>query len=77
MHGNVSEWTKDTYAEQRPGGKDPLVTEKQFNERGKVIRGGSWLSAAAYCRSAMQNAQVDLNDTTHVGFRTVLRQNAL
>ncbi|MEC8554550.1 MAG: formylglycine-generating enzyme family protein [Planctomycetota bacterium] len=77
LHGNVSEWTKDTYAEQRPGGKDPLVTEKQFNERGNVIRGGSWLSAAAYCRSAMRNAQVDLNDTTHVGFRIVLRQNAL
>lgn len=76
MHGNVAEWTKDTYSVERPGGKDPIVTERQFNERGKVIRGGSWLSSSAYCRSAMRNAQVDLNDATHVGFRIVLRQTA-
>ena len=72
MHGNVWEWCSDNYSQKLPGGADPLGAEKG-DGRGRVIRGGSWLSIPSYCRSAMRNAQHDLNDAPYIGIRVVLR----
>ncbi len=52
MHGNVWEWCRDTYANNHPGGADPLVST------GGVVgvgRGGGWNNYASRCRSAFRN----------------------
>jgi len=70
MHGNVFEWCEDwcgTYP--REPVTDPTGSSSG-NER--VVRGGSWMSVAAGCRSAKrvsQNPDARCND---VGFRPIV-----
>lgn len=67
MAGNVWELTKDDYADLR-GAQPGMV----------VIKGGSYLCADNYCLryrpAARQPASFDVG-TTHIGFRTVLRDD--
>ena len=72
MHGNVWEWCSDNYVRQLSGGVDPQGP-KQGDGRGRIIRGGSWLSRADYCRSAMRKAHHDLNSAPYIGIRIVLK----
>jgi len=57
MHGNVSEWCNDFYAEdayRRSGGEDPrgpATGEK------RVLRGGNWRSDASRCQSSVRSAE--------------------
>jgi len=65
MHGNVWEWCEDLYACQLPGGTDPLVAEGSVWE----LRGGSWNSDAAFCRSASRNWSSPAYRNFSLGFR--------
>ncbi|MFP4540870.1 MAG: SUMF1/EgtB/PvdO family nonheme iron enzyme, partial [Opitutales bacterium] len=51
VHGNVREWTADTYNDRLPGG---TVTDfvRSGEGRGHPVRGGSWADRPAACRSA-------------------------
>jgi formylglycine-generating enzyme required for sulfatase activity/uncharacterized protein YgiM (DUF1202 family) len=49
MHGNVSEWCSDWYADKLPGGTDPMGA---FSGTHRVGRGGSWNFRGLNCRSA-------------------------
>ena len=69
VHGNVWEWCRDWYAEERNGGKDPLGPPTGL---GRVLRGGSFSDEAKECRSASRalcEPDLDLDD---LGFRLVL-----
>jgi formylglycine-generating enzyme required for sulfatase activity len=67
MHGNVSEWCNDWYAEY------PTLAEpnpKGFNGH-RVIRGGNWDNLALYCRSAARDASDQDYISNGIGFRLV------
>ena len=70
MSGNVSEWCQDWYGSYSSGA--------QTNPKGpssgsiRVIRGGSWLDSASYCRVAFRGSISPGNRYNYLGFRVVL-----
>ncbi len=71
MHGNVSEWCQDWFADYRPGpSKDP-VGPKSGTE--KSHRGGSWESLTQNCTVASRFHLAPKASSQMVGFRVVLR----
>jgi len=77
MHGNVWEWCADN-AESAGGGvvttayRDLATDPLCVNGSQRVYRGGSWISEATYCRSALRNCSEPGYATVHLGFRPVL-----
>lgn len=70
MHGNVSEWCRDLYAEYPSGdAADPLV-RKGGDEY--VVRGGSWNIKEGGCRSAARGHMPDGSREKQIGFRVVI-----
>lgn len=81
MHGNVYELCMDWYAEY-PVEKvtDPVVDQKLYpdsEENYKVIRGGSWSTNAAFCRSAHRGSIYtdEAGPQPDLGFRLVYGPN--
>ena len=72
MHGNVFEWCSDWFG-PLPGGS---VTDPQGPESGtdRIIRGGYWDSAPAFCRSAMRVHFPPATQISYLGFRIVLAE---
>jgi len=68
MHGNVREWCLDSWSNDLPGGRDPLV----YSVPDGVHRGGSWYTSALMCRSAMRYKDGNGYRMDNLGFRVAL-----
>jgi formylglycine-generating enzyme required for sulfatase activity len=74
MHGNVWEWCRDYYHSQLPGGTDPDLSQLKGlpNRDGtysRVRRGGAWIEAESFCRSACRLRYESPRRSDHIGFR--------
>ena len=72
MHGNVWEWCQD-WKGNYPSGS---VTDPTGPSSGsyRVLRGGSWLNTAGYCRSASRVRYEPGNRDIYLGFRLAFSQ---
>lgn len=73
MHGNVLEWCLDWYGDYdlRPA-VDPTGPKEATH---RVIRGGSWINGARYCRSACRDKYEPGYRFNAIGFRPALVPN--
>ncbi|WP_427501420.1 SUMF1/EgtB/PvdO family nonheme iron enzyme [Methylomonas sp. MED-D] len=70
MLGNVLEWTQDAWHagyEGAPG--DGRAWEDDEAGGPRVVRGGSWLNVARYCRCAYRNLYDPVERRSYMGFR--------
>ena len=77
MLGNVWEWTQDTWHERYEGAPETGVAWKS-PEAGaaRVIRGGSWLGGARYCRCASRLRYQPVSRYYDLGFRCARAQGS-
>ncbi len=72
MAGNVWEWCEDGWHDSYKGAPtDGRVWESGADNSYRVLRGGSWLDYAYYCRSAVRGRLAPGNHD-NVGFRVVV-----
>lgn len=85
MIGNVWELTRDTYrpfhdaSDNLPPDQESLAQRPGQVSGQHVIKGGSYLCAPNYCmryRTGARQGQEDDLATSHLGFRTILRDTA-
>ena len=71
LHGNMSEWCSDWYAETYFG--ESPVADPQGPPKGeyRVKRGGGWYSMSRDCRSASRSWIEQANRSFNIGFRVV------
>jgi formylglycine-generating enzyme required for sulfatase activity len=72
MHGNVREWTADSYGTFATDAvTDPHIDQQ---DEDRVHRGGAWNEKAASCRCAFRDADNPARGLTYVGFRVLLEE---
>lgn len=72
MVGNVLEWVEDDYIRCYPGDGADETAAQAGGDTGHVLRGGSWLDAPAYGRSAVRVTMASAARRDFIGFRVVL-----
>lgn len=72
MVGNALEWVEDDYLRCYPGDGTDETAARADTDTGHVLRGGSWLDAPAYGRSAVRVTMASAARRDFIGFRVVL-----
>jgi formylglycine-generating enzyme required for sulfatase activity len=57
MHGNVAEWCNDFYSEAYQPEADATDPRGPTSGKERVLRGGSWASSDAACRSSARASE--------------------
>ena len=71
MHGNVYEWCNDWYNEKYYGISPDVDPSGPTSGSARVLRGGSWMSAALFARSAYRRRWTPHAPDDIIGFRVV------
>ena len=71
MHGNVREWVQDAFHGDYNGAPSNGSAWDGGPHSLRIVRGGSWLDGADYCRSAKRRTDEPGNRRGTVGFRLV------
>ena len=75
MHGNVDEWCLDHWHDHYQDAPEDGSAWLTSNENAKrILRGGSWVCAPWWCRSASRLCDFPGNTLNNIGFRVVLAQ---
>jgi formylglycine-generating enzyme required for sulfatase activity len=78
MHGNVWEWCQDLWHSDYAGAPvDGSAWRSGADRRTRVLRGGSWSSAAGFCRAAARSFSGDpALRSRQIGFRLAMTAGA-
>ncbi len=71
MHGNVWEWCEDNWHDNYEGAPTNGSAWLSGISNTKVVRGGSWINAPHYCRSACRFDLTRADRLSNLGFRVV------
>ncbi|MEH2305237.1 caspase, EACC1-associated type [Nostoc sp.] len=71
MHGNVWEWSQDTWHDSYKGAPSDASAWINNDNQSQALRGGSWLGNPENCRSAFRNLYIRDYLYYDVGFRVV------
>ncbi len=71
MHGNVWEWVQDTWHDNYTDRPATAQAWESGDSRLRVLRGGSWVNLARYCRSAYRRRHGPVERYDYVGFRVL------
>jgi len=72
MHGNVWEWCSDRWHDNYNGAPTDGSSWETGTDNNRVLRGGSWLNNAVYCRSADRRYLSAVNRWRDRGFRVAV-----
>jgi len=71
MHGNLWEWCQDYWHSSYHGAPDNGGAWESPTSEYRVLRGGTWLHFALYCRSAYRGRNRPVYASHFIGFRLV------